>query len=60
MSDLAPEDYAERFKQARRDAREGYGWQDLAVRYGLPQDTAKNLVLEAEYARISKVQDSRP
>jgi hypothetical protein len=60
MSDLAPNDFAERYKLARLDARDGYGWADLVVRYGLPQDAAKNLVMEAEYQRLAKTQDAKP
>ena len=59
-NDIAPDDYSERFSMARRDAREGYGWNDLVVRYGLSSTAAKMLVMEAEFQRLSKVQDSRP
>jgi hypothetical protein len=59
-NDLSPDDYAERFKLARRDARDGYGWNDITVRYGLSSTAAKMLVMEAEFERLSKTQDAKP
>jgi len=60
MNDLAPDDWNERFKLAKLDARDGYGWQDLVVRYNLSSTAAKMLVIEAEYARLAKVEDAKP
>jgi hypothetical protein len=60
MSDLAPDDWNERYKLARLDARDGFGWQDLVVRYDLSSTAAKMLVIEAEYARLEQVKDARP
>lgn len=52
-NDLAPDDWNERYRLARIDAREGYGWNDLIVRYGLSETVAKMLVIEAEGKRIA-------
>lgn len=59
-SDLAPSDWDRRYRLARLDAKDGYGWADLVVRYGLTETQAKLLVMEAEYARLAKTQDAKP
>jgi hypothetical protein len=60
MSDLAPDDWNERYKLARLDARDGFGWQDLVVRYSISSAAAKIMVVEAEYTRLEQVKDARP
>jgi hypothetical protein len=41
-------------------ARDGYGVEDLVITCHLAHDTAKQLVLEAEYRRLSRVKDAAP
>jgi hypothetical protein len=51
---------SDRIAEARRLAREGYGAEDLVIYCHLAHDTAKQLVLEAEYRRLARTQDSKP
>ena len=51
---------SDRIAEARRMARDGYGVEDLVITCHLAHDTAKQLVLEAEYRRLSKVKDAQP
>lgn len=51
---------SDRIAEARRLARDGYGSEDLVVYCHLAHDTAKQLVLEAEYRRLSKVMEAKP
>lgn len=51
---------AQRLAQARRLAESGYGAEDIVVACHVSHDTAKNYVLEAEYARLSQVKDAAP
>jgi len=51
---------SERIAEARRLAREGYGVEDMVIQCHLAHDTAKQLVMEAEYRRLSRVENSKP
>ena len=51
---------SDRLDQARRMAREGYGIEDIIVHCAIDQPTARQFVSEAEYRRLSKVENSRP
>lgn len=51
---------SDRIAEARRMARDGYGVEDLVITCHLAHDTAKQLVMEAEYRRLSKVKDAQP
>lgn len=53
MSDLAPNDYDERFRLARLAAADGYGWADLVVRYSMSETTAKLLVSVADIGAMT-------
>lgn len=47
---------------AKRLADQGYGWCDIVVRcdHRLSVATAKQIVLEAEYARLARSQEAKP
>jgi len=51
---------SDKYVEARRAADEGYGWQDLVVRFHLSEATAKQFVIEAEYRRLAKTQEAKP
>lgn len=51
---------SDRIAEARRLAREGYGAEDLVIQCHLSHETAKALVMEAEYRRLSRVQEAKP
>ena len=42
--DIAPSDYNERVRLARLAAVDGLGWNDIVVRYSIPEDVARMLV----------------
>jgi hypothetical protein len=51
---------SDRIAEARRMAREGYGAEDLVITCHLALDTAKQLVLEAEYRRLARTNEAKP
>ena len=51
---------SDRIAEARRLARDGYGVEDIVVACHLAHDTAKQMVLKAEYRRLSRVKDAAP
>lgn len=50
----------DRVAEARLLAQEGYGWHDIVVRLGLSETTAKQIVVESEYRRLSQAQEAKP
>lgn len=51
---------SDRIAEARRMAREGYGAEDLVIACHLAHETAKQLVLEAEYRRLARTNEAKP
>lgn len=51
----------EAIAHAKRLAEQGYGWCDIIVKcdHRLSVATAKQIVLEAEYARLAKAQEAK-
>lgn len=50
----------ERIAEGRKMARDGYGAEDVSIACRLSIDRARDLVMEAEYTRVSRTKDARP